>query len=82
MGWKIVANELVIEKMYAYVSVDDNKNEDIMCIESEIGPMPLISPDIDRMKMFKIVAEGLVKKTGKQVNLLEFSTRKVLREIK
>lgn len=78
-----MANEMVIEKIYAYVSVDEEKNEGIICVKGPDGsPLPLVGADMDRMNSFEFPVIELVERVGIEVNLLEFSTRKLLKKIK
>ena len=47
-GFKMPANHLNVNDMYAYLALDDaNGNEGVVEVQSPIGPTPLVGADMD-----------------------------------
>ena len=69
---------MVIEKIYAFVSVDDDGNEGILTCHGPRGPMPMIGADQARMWSLKSTAMRANKMSGIHVQLLCFEKRTVL----
>lgn len=80
-AFKMPANSMVIEKIYAYVSIDNDGNEGIPAIKIGNDILPLVGADLDRMKSFKEYIFKLVESTGRSARLVEFSHRKIIEEI-
>jgi hypothetical protein len=70
-------NKLVIEKIWAWVSVDDDGNEGICAFSSDNGMMmPMIAADEERLESLRGIAEDLSKMApDRKFRLLKFSTR-------
>lgn len=70
-------NYMKIDKVYAFVQVDTDKNEGIPAFRTNDGFMPLIAADWDRIEsLMPMVRE--MQSTGHEIKLLEFSSRKEL----
>lgn len=72
---------LRIDKLWAYLSRDENGNEGL-CAASVNGMLtPLIAADQARLNNITPIAETIATLTGKTVILVEFTGRNELREI-
>ncbi len=81
-GFSAPKNHLVIQELYAYVSVDpEDQNEGIIAMATPSGPLPLVGADIDRMKSLRKVAEDVAERSKIQVKLLRFSVREEIEVI-
>lgn len=74
---------LRIDKLWAYVSKDEQGNEGLCAATSPGGMLlPLIAADPARLESIKAIAEQLAEITGRTLVLIELSTRTDVREIK
>lgn len=72
-----------IEKIWAYLSVDDEGKEGVCA--APIGPggmcVPMIAADPARLESLSAIAEQLAAYTGMKLVLVEFATRADVRTI-
>ncbi len=81
-GFEAPQNHLVIQEMYAYVSVDpEDQNEGVIAMATPAGPLPLVGADIGRMQSLRKIAEECASRSKIQVKLLRFSVREVVEVI-
>ncbi len=71
-GWD---NYLVIDNLYAFVSVDENGNEGIVASKLGNSFFPLVGADSERVESLKPFALQMAKNSKIKVNLLKFSNR-------
>lgn len=77
-----VKNHLRIEKMFAYVSVDpEDDNEGVIAMKTPNGITPMVGADMARVNFFAPYAEQAAKNAGIKVRLYEFSKKTLLQEI-
>lgn len=74
-------NKLRIKEIWAWVSVDPNGHEGIICFEGPGGiPHPAIGADAERLKALRPIAEQAAT-SGIPIRLLKFSQRELIDEI-
>ena len=79
--YKNYPNDLRIEEMYAYVSVDPSDgNEGIITVSLAGQPYPMVGADKERMMSMREHAIGIAKKTKIKVRLKRFKTMRVIEE--
>lgn len=72
-----------IEKMFAFVIVDDDGTEGIPAIEGPNGmAMPLVGADMARVESLRPHALGVANSLNKEITVVEFSTRVEIETIK
>lgn len=71
-----------IEKMYAFITKDENGEEGIMAELIGDKWMPFVGGDWMRVKDLKKIAQVVTKESGKEIKIVEFSQRKVIEVIK
>lgn len=69
------ANLLRVDRLYAFLSVDEDGNEGLCAAPLNGMTMPLIAADRARMESLVPVAQELARLSGRKVRLVEFSTR-------
>ena len=74
-------NKLKIENVWAFVSHDDKGNEGLCAIPTNLGMMPMIAADVDRLNSLKEAAQKLKAMTNKKIKLIKFSVREDLETI-
>lgn len=67
-----------INKLFAYLSVDENGNEGLCAGPFNGMTLPLIAADAARLSGLSDMAEMLAKVSGRKIVLVEFTTRKDL----
>ena len=73
-----------IDKMWAFLSVDPDDGNEGVCaatLSPLLGPVPLIAADEARLKSLTPIAEEIARLSGKEIVLVEFSTRTELRRL-
>jgi hypothetical protein len=69
-----------IEMMYAYIASDAG-SEGICAFHSPNGWMPMVGPDMKRIKSLRPMAEKIAKATGQTIKLVRFHLREELEVI-
>jgi len=73
--------EQKIEKMYAFVTADA-KNPEIENVVHIPGPwggfVPLVGADMEKIGEIKKLVKEMVRKSGREIQLVEFTERKQL----
>lgn len=65
-----------IDELYAYLAIDsDDGTEGIISFDVGMGPMPMISSDMENVEGLRPIAKKVVKKTGAVVRLVRFTKR-------
>lgn len=81
-GFVAPKNYLKVDEIWAWVSVDPaDKNEGVISFNSQVGPMPMVGADKDRMMSMRPLAEQIAKNSGIEVKLLRFTTRSEIETI-
>jgi hypothetical protein len=76
-------NELVMETVWMFVSVDPNGNEGIITGQRMDGMMyPFLTAAPHMVEIFEPMARRVARNTGWTVKLLKFSNRQELKEFK
>lgn len=68
-------NYLVVEKVTCFVSVDKDGNEGIMGANTEMGFIPLIGADEERIKSLYPIAKQISKLAGVPFKVIQLNTR-------
>lgn len=82
-GFTAPKNYLVIEKLYAFVSVDPvDQNEGVIAYRAPSGiMMPMVGGDWERVESMRGIAERVARESGIEVKLIEFANRRVVETI-
>jgi hypothetical protein len=79
MNWKPNTGQK-IERLYAWVATEADGGEGV-CAMSLMGTMmPLVGADMERIESLRAHARSVAVASGCPVKLVEFSTRRVVRE--
>ena len=74
--------QLRIERMYAWVCLDEDGTEGVPAVTAENGlTLPLVGADMDRMDSLRELAQGLANSTGTTMTLCLFEQRSELETI-
>ena len=69
----------VIQDIYAYLCIHDDGDEGIVGVQLADGAwLPLIAADLERLSILADYAEGVSRRTGKQIKLVRFTVREDL----
>jgi hypothetical protein len=71
---------LRIEKIYAWICLDDDDSEGIPAIQIGNMAYPLIGADKERMESYRPFVEA-IRKSGKPMKLVEFKDMVTLEEL-
>lgn len=69
-----------IERLYAWIATEPDGGEGVCSFQLGDMHMPLIGADMARIESLRGHAAVIAKASGYPVRLVEFSTRRVLRE--
>lgn len=72
---------MIIDKLYAWISTDEDGQEGVIGISTADGWMPAVGSDQARMESLRPVAETVARATGRHVLLKVFSTGVVIDEV-
>jgi len=74
---------MTINKIYAFVSIEDDGTEGVCAVysNSENCWMPLITGNEKNIKAMTVMAEVVKKKSKETIRLVEFSTRTVIKTL-
>lgn len=50
---------LVIDEMFAFTTIDENGDEGVMGYKTEVGWLPMVGADVDRIKSLKPMADSI-----------------------
>jgi hypothetical protein len=64
-----------IEKLYAYIVLDEQGNEGIPAMELNGLMYPLVGADMERIQSLQEQVQYIANKTGKQIRLALFEKR-------
>lgn len=70
--------QVKIERMFAYIVLDDDGSEGIPAIFSPMGPLPMVGADEERMKSLRPYAEDFALKHKKPVTFVCFENRRAI----
>lgn len=70
-----------IDRLWAFLSVDDEGNEGVCAATLGKIVMPLIASDKVRLSQLTPIAEEIARLTGRTIRLVEFTTRREVTEI-
>jgi hypothetical protein len=80
MAWKPQTGQ-PIERLYAWVATEADGGEGVCAMSMPDGMMmPLVGADMARIESLRAHARSVAVASGCPVRLVEFSTRRVLRE--
>lgn len=69
-------NTQKLDKLYAYISVDENGNEGIMAIPTQLGTTPLITGSPELFYTFGKMVDRVRDMTDKKIISAEFERKK------
>lgn len=74
---------LIIEKLYAWISEDDDGQQGVIAFTPAFNAMtlPLVGADMARIESFRPYIEKIAEESKKKILLMEFSSMKVLEVI-
>ena len=64
-----------IKTVTVFVAIDENNEEGVMGFKSDMGWMPLVCADEERIRKVFPIAEQIKKASGKDYRVLQFSVR-------
>jgi hypothetical protein len=70
-----------IEKIYAIVSIDKDGGEGIIAARLQDSWVPMVASDLKMIEAFTPIALEMVKVADATAQIVEFSTRRVVRKI-
>jgi hypothetical protein len=68
-----------IDRMFAFVATDGGPDDEGVCafLDPRWGAwMPMVGADMARVESLRAEAQAIANRTGKRIELLEFSVRK------
>ena len=70
-----------INEMFAFIAYDPEKKcEGIVAMNSlELGNLPLVGGDMERVKVLEEFVKNIVKATGTDIKLIHFQNRKEIK---
>jgi len=71
-----------IDCIWMVLSVDDRGSEGVVATPAEgVGSMPLVVADPKLVPMIEKIARNLARFTGKEMRLVKFSNREVIKDL-
>jgi len=70
------------DKLFAFITVDEEGNEGVAAFYSDSGWMPMVGRDISRVESLMKTARIIASETGIDIELREFSSCKLIEVIK
>lgn len=74
----MTSKPLVIDEMWAWLSVDDEGEGVLAGMIPGLGSMPLVGADQERMESLRPIAIRIAKAAGVGVSLVKFSDRTLI----
>jgi hypothetical protein len=68
--------QLRIDEMFAFIQLDPKDNtEGVIAYLSDVGWMPMVGADMDRVEYLRPLAQNVADDTGRPVQLVRFTNR-------
>lgn len=72
----MMSKKLVIEKIYCFISKDEDGDEGVCGFKTAVGWMPMVAADRERLNLLTPIAKQIAQATKRPVELVEFSVRR------
>ena len=73
--------QLRIDAMYAFCIIDDDGTEGVIGMSTDIGWMPFVGANMERVESLKPFAEKIAKESGKRITVSKFTNCEFIMEI-
>lgn len=70
-----------IEKLWAYISVDQNKNEGVVAVKTEGGWLPCVAADEERISSLRPLILQIAKERKEKIKLICLSKREEIEDL-
>ena len=77
-----MADGHVVDELYAFLLIDEDGDESVPAVGTEVGMLPLVGADWARIDAMRPIAQRIADENGKEITLARFHLRENLEVIK